>query len=183
MQANSLTVQNPFEVIFSTLAEIQKTVKELSEKTSHALAPNTPEPERLLTRKQLAEFLGISEVSVWARMNDGTINSYKIGIVKIYSYESVPNVFFQNALIFQFDQTQILMTGQYKTKFYKKDKKICNSMEKCILNNDLPNNLDRMSFWTLLVLFGKKILEELLIDLIINYFNQIWHYLTIWIIG
>jgi excisionase family DNA binding protein len=51
------------------------------------------EPEKLLTRKDLAKFLGISEVSVWSRMKDGSIKSYKIGnLVRFKQSEILENL-------------------------------------------------------------------------------------------
>ncbi len=83
--------QNPFEVLDARFDEIKSLIIGLNFKP--ILVPTSHEPERLLTKKELAKFLGISEVSVWSRMKDGSIKSYKIGnLVRFKQSEILSNL-------------------------------------------------------------------------------------------
>jgi excisionase family DNA binding protein len=88
MQKNSNEFQNPFEILNDRLNEIQKLLFELTEKKELALQPIT-QPEKLLTQKELAEYLGVSQVTIWARAKEGSINSYKFGKLVRYKLSEI----------------------------------------------------------------------------------------------
>ncbi len=48
-----------------------------------------PDPERFLTKKQVAEIFGVTEVSIWDWERKGLLTGYRIGNMVRYKYSEV----------------------------------------------------------------------------------------------
>ncbi len=48
-----------------------------------------PDPERFLTKKQVAEMFGVTEVSIWDWERKGLLTGYRIGNLVRYKYSEV----------------------------------------------------------------------------------------------
>ena len=69
-----MQVINPFEAIQKKLEEIEKAVKELSEKEQKTTEPNT-----LVDRKELSEMFGVNQSTIWRWSKRGILNPKGIG--------------------------------------------------------------------------------------------------------
>lgn len=68
------TILNPFEAIQKKLEEIEKAVKELSEKEQR-----TTEPSTLVDRKEVSEMFGVNPSTVWRWQKKGILKPKGIG--------------------------------------------------------------------------------------------------------
>ena len=78
-------MQNPFESIEAKLSSIEIYLQRLK-----PIEPaKTPEPERFLDTKQVADLFGVSTVSIWQWEKLQILKSYRIGNLKRFKYSEI----------------------------------------------------------------------------------------------
>lgn len=81
---------NPFELIDERLSNIEGLLLDIKHHPQERKEPN------LLTRKETAQKLGISLITLNRRTNDGTLTSYNIGGRVLYREDELENALTEN---------------------------------------------------------------------------------------
>lgn len=70
------------------MAELRQIFKEENKNSTPSPAP-VKEPDRFITKKEVATLFGVSEVSVWDWEKKGLLTGYRIGNLVRYKYSEV----------------------------------------------------------------------------------------------
>ena len=80
------------KIIITTAPELRLIVQDAIDahlKYAPTPQPLTPDPERFLDQKQVAEIFSVSTVSIWDWERKGLLKSYRIGNLKRFKYSEV----------------------------------------------------------------------------------------------